>query len=437
MILSILDRVGADNSRKHKETVLKANANNSLLKHVALAAYDPFVNYWIIKIPEAENSAGLAGCDLAWALSQVESIKNREVTGNAALMHLKKILCSVSPEDAEVVRRIIGRDLRCGVGVSTINKIWPGLIPTYDVCLAHHDCSGITFPAYAQVKFDGGRCHIKRSKNGSVALSRNGKELSLHGVFDELIKSFVGVDETLDGEIVFRDAKGNLLPRKTSNGLFNKAVKGTLSAEEASRATYIVWDIVDYTSTIPYDIRIGRLNEAWNKLVPSTDPKVRHELAKKLHIWVAETIVVNSMEEANAFYEKCISYGHEGSILKNIKFLWEPKRIKGVGKMKAEEEADLRIIGWYHGEPGKKFEFGLGGFVMTTEDEIIEVNVGSGFDDEFRLQKDFDKYVGRIGTIKYNQRIKADSGKKESLFLPRFIEIREDKDYANTANELK
>ena len=37
----------------------------------------------------------------------------------------------VSSENAEVIKKIIQRDLRCGVSEATANKVWKGLIPEY------------------------------------------------------------------------------------------------------------------------------------------------------------------------------------------------------------------------------------------------------------------------------------------------------------------
>jgi hypothetical protein len=46
------------------------------------------------------------------------------------------------------------------------------------------------------------------------------------------------------------------------------------------------------------------------------------------------------------------------------------------------------------------------------------------------------KVIGKIVTVKYNARIKDKSG-VESLFLPVFIELREDKDNAESSKSIK
>ena len=78
----------------------------------------------------------------------------------------------------------------------------------------------------------------------------------------------------------------------------------------------------------------------------------------------------------------------------------------------------------------------LGAIICESADGIIKVNVGSGFNDEHRKSYKEKDILGKIVSIKYNARIKNKSG-EESLFLPVFVEIREDKDSADSSKEVK
>ena len=70
------------------------------------------------------------------------------------------------------------------------------------------------------------------------------------------------------------------------------------------------------------------------------------------------------------------------------------------------------------------------------DNKTITVSVGSGFSDDHRsdLWNIRDQLLGKIVALKYNSRIKNKQG-GDSLFLPIFLEIREDKtepdDYDN------
>jgi hypothetical protein len=424
-ILRILDELAADPSRLVKEAIIRREKDNDLLKLVFKAAYDPFVNYWQVKIPAYTPSKNPGESLQSVILVHLDHLAKRGLTGGAAVTYLANALADLQPDDAEVVKRIVGRDLRCGCSDSTANKIWPGLTPTFDVMLAHKDCSGIKYPAYCQTKMDGMRGHMTFDGVHATVFTRNGKVIELRGALDASAKAMMKAGETFDGEIVFY-RNGKALPRKESNGLGNKGVKNTITVQEAAGARFIAWDIVDFAGTKPYTERFEQLG-------------IRMELAgaKNTAIYQVASQIVGSYDEALALYEVTLASGEEGCILKNMKAVWQPKRVKDLGKMKAEEEADLIVVGWYYGDKGKKYENALGGLICTTSDGLIEVNVGTFKGSEEIRFLPLDEWIGKIVTVKYNMRIKAAGDKKESLFLPIYVETRLDKNIANKASELK
>jgi ATP-dependent DNA ligase len=83
-----------------------------------------------------------------------------------------------------------------------------------------------------------------------------------------------------------------------------------------------------------------------------------------------------------------------------------------------------------------KYEGMLGALVCESEDGIIKVKVGSGFNDEDRKKIKKQDVLGKVVAVKYNARIRS-KHEDESLFLPIFVEIREDKDQADTSRTIK
>ena len=76
----------------------------------------------------------------------------------------------------------------------------------------------------------------------------------------------------------------------------------------------------------------------------------------------------------------------------------------------------------------------LGALTAETDDGNIRVNIGTGFSDEQRKLFTEEFVMGKIVEIEYNQRISSGGGRDtDSLFLPRFIELREDKDHTNSS----
>lgn len=430
-ILKILSELAATASSNTKVEILKREKDNELLKRVFQAAYNPMITYGIKAIPEYKHRGESQTLDYTLEF-ELPVFVNRLVTGNNAISAFGRTLSALSPDNAIVLERIVQRDLRCGTTDTLASRIWPGLVPTFDVMLSHKDISGIKFPAYAQIKSDGARCHMSLQAGQAVAFSRNGKPIQLHGYFDESLAKLVNEGETIDGELRV-EINGKLLSRKEGNGIVNKAVKGTISKEEAATLVLLSWDIVDFSETIVYKERIERLTKSATNVLVSGNSNIS----------VLETEIVNNEEEAYAFYRKCRAAGEEGAMIKNMMAVWQPKRSKDIGKMKAIEVADMRITGWYYGEKGKKFEHALGGFICETEDGFCHVNVGGGYSEDFRNQPthEFDKMVGGIMEVTYNETIQDGKTKEYSLFLPRVDSsvdwFRFDKTVANTFAELK
>ena len=419
-----------------KEAILRANSENDLLKSVIKLALDPFIQFYIRKIPKYKASK--VTLTLASALEKLGELSSRNKTGNAGIEHLTYIMESVNAEDALVIERVIEKDLRCGVSEATVNKIWPRFIPTYPVMLA----SGFegkliekfNWPGFVQLKLDGMRFNAI-VRNGKVELrSRNGKELNIpnelfHQSFTELAK-FYQEDVVFDGELLVIDEFGKPLDRKTGNGILTKSIKGTQSRTEAGMVRATLWDAIPFNAFVegvfdtPYHKRL--------KSLTTSHTNVPQNLAHLLSI--VETKEVENQYQATELFNKYLQLGFEGTILKDRNGIWEDKRSKGQIKFKGELECDLKVVDWEEGTGKNKGR--LGNLILESIDGLIRVGVGTGFTD---LDRDTIKpnVVGKIVSIKYNARIQDKRGNVESLFLPVFVEIREDKTLADSSLEIK
>jgi ATP-dependent DNA ligase len=283
------------------------------------------------------------------------------------------------------------------------------------------------WPAQVQMKMDGMRFNAIVRNGKCEFKTRNGRTVDLLGELEsEFIRLAQGEDLVFDGELTCHNADGSVMDRKTGNGILNKAVKGTISQAEAQLVHATLWDVIKFedfqagTSKRVYDWRFNWLT---NQIYSS-------------RIHVVEYSMVNNLEEARAKFTEYFSNGHEGIILKDTTAVWENKRSKSLIKFKGELECDLKVIGWEEGtgrNVGK-----LGALVCESADGVIKVNVGSGFNDEDRGSIKAADVVGKIVAVKYNARIKNKSeGAIESLFLPIFLEIREDKTQADSSGSIK
>ena len=432
-INEFLNSLAENASRNFKIDQLNAQSDNETLREVIRLALDPFTQFYQRKIPEYTTDSKQTSLDQA--MLALYDLKERVVTGNAAIEYLRMVLSSVSADDAKVLERIIQKDLKCGVDVSTANKVWSGLIPEYPCML----CSPfeqklvdkIKFPAYAQMKMDGMRFNAI-VRDGKVEFrSRNGKQILLLGNLEAEFAALAGnVDCVFDGELlVMDDMTMQFADRQTGNGILNKANKGTISAEDAAKVHATVWDLIPYVAFVD-----GYCLTPYSKRFSTLEQIVNNQKSENKKIWTVTSTIVETLEQAQDIFQGYLADGYEGIILKDGSGEWEDKRSKTQIKFKGELECDLKIVAVEEGK-GKAVGM-LGAIICESADGIVKVNVGSGFNDAQRKQYWKENLVDKIVAVKYNARIKNKSG-EESLFLPVFIELRDDKDVADNSKVIK
>jgi hypothetical protein len=412
-IYNIIKELSQTSKRTEKEAILNSNVDNFLLKEVFRLAYDPYIRFWIKKIPEhtyRENT--FLSLDIV-LFSELPRLFNRQVTGNEAINLLSHLLSATHKDDSDLIKLIIKKDLNCGVSESTINKIWPNLISTFKVMKCHNTIEHIKYPAIIQTKCDGMRCIIERHPDGEsyTAYSSSGRQIEFGDHFNESVKVYMLPSERFDGELICIDETGKHLDRKTSNGIINSLLKKpeTFPEDKLKLINFVVWDIEDHTDNVPYNNRFFNLKERFTS----------NQRNFKLIDWK----IVCYESEAIEYFQNQLSMGNEGAILKNLDGTWQGKRVKHQGKLKDELEAELKVVGII---PHSKFPELIGALIMETSDGV-KFNVGSGLTDELRSTLDHNSVIDRIYTVRFNDVITNKNDDSYNLFLPRLIEERLDK----------
>jgi ATP-dependent DNA ligase len=437
----LFEQLASTASRLEKEALLQARRDDALLQQTIKLALDPFTQFYIRKIPRYDQIYKTT-FGLEWALDELSKLSSREYTGNKAIEHLTYILSSLTEDNAKVIERVIRKDLRCGVSDATANKIWPALIPEYPCMLAsgfdQKLVDKITWPACVQLKLDGMRFNAI-VRDGKVEFrSRNGKELIIPNrlfeeSFVELMKHY-GAEYVFDGELLIVDDSGKVVPRQTGNGILSKSIKGTMSEDEAKQVRATLWDAIPLENFVK-----GRDEETYETRLPKLVNAISH--VKNVHTPVGHFIDlvwtkrVDDIHEAKRIFEKFLAKGEEGTILKTLDMIWENKRSKKQIKFKGELECDLICVDWEEGT-GKNVGR-LGALVLESADRQLRVNVGTGFSDEQRDKITKKNVLGKVVSVKYNSKIQDKNSSNVSLFLPVFVEIREDKDVADTLEIIK
>ena len=451
-VQSILEKLENTNSQKEKIEILKTM--NEAQKRWFKMCYNSLITFGVKKIPEYTSESNSLDTVSIMDILEKEFV-TREITGNAAIERLRDILSNA--EEPEAVERLIKRDARCSVNSTLLNKVFPNLIPEIPCMLAQpmneKTLKNIKFPAFSQLKADGMRCIAFITSNNVRMFSRNGTEI-IYEPLKNTLMTIGQIEENLlsdnvtlmlDGELIcYKDNK--LLDRKTSNGICNKVLKGTASENELNLIQMQLWDIVkvDSNTFSPLEDKSyeARLEDLYSILNTSSYSKLE----------VIPTEVVNSMEEALEHFQKMLSQGLEGTILKNQDAKWSNTRSKDLVKLKEENTIDLLVVDIEEGSGD--FEGGLGAIICETSDKKLRVRVGTGFSFEDRgfvndlsngkkvvkqiksLEEVSKNYLGKIVEVKYNQIIKSKGKDEMSLFLPRLVCIRNDKDTANSIEEI-
>lgn len=420
-VSDILKELNLENGSIHKLAVMKKYKDHELLQRVLQMTYDNVVFTYGISMKNTAFDPDITGnrLSLEAALDRLEQLSNRELTGNAAREMLERTFNELSPEDADVVKKIVNRDLRINAGRSIIKKVWKDLIlkPAYMRCGTYNKKSAkdISFPAIVQLKADGTYREFSVEDNKVSAKSRSGESYEYPVLFDAMLSMPQG---RYFGElVVIKD--GKILDRQTGNGLIN-------SDEPPHEDIYFqTWDYVTHEEyalamnkgkpKTPYHERLDHLSD----IIDNQDcPNVE----------LIETHEVSNLREALELTSGWMSSGLEGSILKDKKGTFKDGTSKHQLKLKLEITVDVRITGFKEGREGTVREKTFGAIEFATDDGMITGKT-SGFTnaqlEDFNSRRE--EMIGTVMAVTCNDLIKGRDSEIWSLSHPRFDEIRTDK----------
>lgn len=432
--LRILQEVANTSSRKEKEAILASYSDHEDLRNAFYYAYTPKLDYFISELNCEPNFTTRGIKTLSEVMNTIRiNVCSRLITGHKARDFMIDNAEFLSDDDQEVLKLIIGRDLRCGVGVSTINKIWPDLI--YDH--PYMRCSGLSekllknfeLPCYSQEKLDGLYCDIVVLDTGVTYMSRAGNDLFLNSDDADHALGSINQNEgdfVLQGEIlVLTEDKQEYLPREESNGYINSHDR------DMSRIVFVLWDCIPYQ-----DFYDKECNIAYKYRF---DQCRKYEMDLPYNFKLVENHVCNSVSDIIDHFTAVRTRHGEGTVIKNINTnFWSSTTSKDQLKIKVIIEVDLKIVGF---KPGKgKFEGKVGSILCQSSDGLLEVGV-SGMNDKTRdyVTTNIDSLISKeqIVTVKINGVLYNKTGDgKHSAFLPRLKEIRYDKSTADSFDRI-
>jgi DNA ligase-1 len=335
-------------------------------------------------------------------------MSQRELSGTAARDAVVRTLRELDDGDGEVLRRILKKDLRCGIGSKLVNAAWPGTIADFPLQLAAKDVSRAEYPSYIEPKRDGMRAIaivVGDTADSVSFFSRGGRPIdTMYSAAQSIVSAF-SPGLVLDGE-----ASGG----ETFEDSLSSVKRGRARADKP--VTYTVFDVMSLAEfqnrgcCSVFEERRARLDRAQRLL----------DKLKITDVRTSEYAIVADQKEARKYHDACVERNFEGAMLKKPRGTYDFKRTDSWIKMKIADTEDLMIVGV---KPGKGRNAGKLGALVLIRDGV-KCNCGTGMSDKERvhLWKIRETLPGKIAEVKF-MRITTKGRARE----PRLVKIRDHK----------
>ena len=338
-------------------------------------------------------------------LQLLYDLSERVVTGHLAISCVNEFIQN-NKEYEELIYCIIDKNLKTRTDASLINKVYPKLVPQFNVALPkkYEDYMDkidfINDDWYISRKLDGVRV-VAKVKNGNVKFfSREGKEFfTLGKVADEIKNILPNHSSVFDGEICLIDKNGN----ENFSGLMKLLRKKDFTIPNPK---FKVFDILtheefeDEKGHTLFSDRCSFLKDLFG------ESKILTYVKQKL---------VRSDAEVQAFLDYAITQGWEGAVLRKDAF-YKGKRSSDVLKVKKFFDAEyiindvemnvMRII-----EDGLEVnEEMLASIKIEHKNNIVSVGSGFNLEERRKYFKNPELIIGKTVTVKYFEETQNQKG---------------------------
>lgn len=415
---NIIKQLESDNSRLFKEDVIQQNLHDSTFQEGLAMCLDALVTFGVKQVPESSKDG--KGLDWNTFKEGANLLIERERTGHAArdlildLMHAAKM-----DQWNDWYRRILIKDLRCGVSEKTVNNVAKKMnleysVPVFSCMLAHDGAKHpkkIKGDCLVEYKYDGVRVVAIVKKNKATLYSRNGKIFNNFAHIENALSKPEYNNIVFDGEVMSDDFQALM------KQVYRKSGANT---EDAYLALFDMLPLKEF-------------NEGRSKLNSLERKQELNKLSKTFgsEIKLVDYEIINfdneqGQEKFSEMNKEALEKGFEGLMIKPNNNYYECKRSHAWLKIKPFIEVTLKVIDIQEGTG--KHEGKLGAFSVEGEDDgkFFSLSVGSGLTDEQRdmYWADKDKLIGRLIEVRADAITKSIEGEHFSLRFPRFKSFR-------------
>ena len=414
----IITELESNNSRLFKESIIEKNINNKVFQDGIKMCLDPLVTFGVKQVPENINS----GDGLDWNIFKkaANQLKERKKTGHAARdLIIELIEQSTKVQWNDWYRRILIKDLRCGVSEKTVNNVAKKMnlefrVPVFSCMLAHDGAKHpkkIQGSCLVEYKYDGVRV-IGIVKNGKATLySRNGKIFHNFPHIENALSKTEFNNMVFDGEVMSDDFQALM------KQVYRKSGANT---DDAYLALFDMLPLKEFNSgksllnTIERKEELNKMSQTFNEEIKLVDYEIINFDEK------AGQVKFSTMNK------EALDKGFEGLMIKPTKNFYECKRSHAWLKIKPFIEVTLKVIDIQEGTGKHAGKLGAFNVEGEDDDKFFSLSVGSGLTDEDRERfwKAKDKLIGRLVEIRADAITKSIEGEHYSLRFPRFKNFR-------------
>lgn len=428
------------NGRLDKERIVQQAWDLGLVEFFegAQMAYDALRTFGVKKVPLIEDEDDpMFSSTFGWKdfKDMASMLETRELSGNAARDMLRTAANASSVRDWNLFyRRILLKDLKCGVSESTINKVLEKvgkdaqgyIIPVFSCQLAKN---GEDFPKKMKgpklldVKLDGVRIIsiLDKHKGTVTQYSRDGR---LNENFPHIAAQLAQLLPVIKTSMVF---DGEMVSRNFQALMKQLNRKQDVDTKDAKLALFDCLPLEDFLAG---ECKIAQTQR--HEALAEFQPLLDQITSGSIYVVPKLSVNLDTEEGQKAFREfnaETIEAGYEGVMIKDPSSTYQTKRTDAWLKIKPWITVDLEVVGFEPGKPESKFANSLGGLVCRGVDQgrTIEVVVGGGFSEELRneIWANQDRVLGRIAEIKCDAlTMSKDSDNVWSMRFPVFMQFR-------------
>ena len=423
-VAKVLEMVRKTSSTKEKQSILQYEStqeHGGTLRNVLYYTYNPFMMFGLTDktlqvtspiqpiTPQMMTYVKIKEEDVFLLL---ENLANNNINDSLRAEAKRLLMCIEDIETRQMVRGILVKDLKLGVNVTTLNKVFgKGFIPKFDVQLAESYSkqkpgSLREKEVCITEKLDGFR--IVYNPLQEKFFTRKGQEYEgLEHLIPELNDLCVAISEdsllhgedvVIDGELVHEPVEG--LNSQEVYALTSSAARKKGRHRDKLKLQFHVFDFVPVNefmsglTTLRYKARRNIMDKVFNSI--GADLKHVRPVTVFYMGKFDEEILMSSLRMVE-------SWGGEGLMINLMEGTYECKRTKKLLKVKTFKDADVLVTNVVEGT-GKNLGK-LGSIVVKYlyNGQEMYCDCGSGFND---IERDYfwehpEELIGQVVELQY------------------------------------